>query len=89
MSLENKNFPAVEPQIPNTGSPSQWRQPRSPKWWNTGLMSTRGLHLQFFRDERKVFSASTGLMSMVVGDGASALFWEKCWLDGRDILVWA
>ena len=73
MSLENKNFPAVEPQIPNTGRPDERE-------------GSRGLHLQFFRYERKVFSAST---SMVVGDGASALFWEKCWLDGRDILVWA
>ncbi|KAK1613888.1 hypothetical protein QYE76_019405 [Lolium multiflorum] len=38
--------------------------------------------MQFSKVERDVFAAST---FMVVGDGASALFWEDKWVDGQSI----
>jgi hypothetical protein len=42
----------------------------------------RGLDLQFSRDEREVFAAST---RMVAGVETSSLFWEDCWLNGSVI----
>jgi hypothetical protein len=38
--------------------------------------------MQFTRQERQVFQIST---RMILGDGATALFWEDTWLDGGSI----
>jgi hypothetical protein len=46
------------------------------------LRPWRGLDMHFSRVERQIFDAST---FMVLGDGASALFWEDKWLDGCSI----
>ena len=51
-----------------------WRKRTDP------LRPWRGLDMQFTRDERQVFHAST---KMVLRDGTSALSWEDQWLDAK------
>jgi hypothetical protein len=40
--------------------------------------------MQFSKDERQVFDAST---IMVLGDDSSTLFWEDKWLDVQYLIV--
>lgn len=46
------------------------------------MQGRQGLDLQFSAEERALFFAST---TMSVGNGATALFWEDRWLNGRSV----
>ena len=42
----------------------------------------QGLDLQFSKEERALFFAST---TMMLGDGRTALFWDDRWINGQSV----